>query len=578
MKSKMSFFNKGLIFSNLKRYSWTSAVWSVLLFLSVPLTIMTYELYDTQDLNLRLLEEGYRSFINRFGGAFANVMLCAFPVLIGMLVFRYLHSQRSSTVMHGLPFTRLRLFANSLFSGFVLMLIPLIINTAIVLIIKLSMPIGEYITYRIIFTWLLNSLCIAFCVFSLTVFVGMFTGNLIAHIVFTYIIHFLPFLLWTCIQELFTTLVYGYSYSQVPEFLTKFPMMYIIQDSTDCNLIYFLSGIVLLVMAFFVYRKRPAESAGDIVSFKFIRPIFKYGVTFCTAIFGYLIFIGITGEKQLTITLLIFVVVGYCLAQMLLSKSFRVWEAWKGLVVSLIVALAILGGIKTDITGFERRVPKAESIESITIMSSMPGIDVQTINLTQKEDIAQIRSMHEDLAGNEKYKAYNGRFPHETYRLLFSYTLTNGKTMERSYRYVVKEYENYLKPLYTPEKLLTSGIKAMKTEADEILTLHFVAYKYDYRGTSITGREKIAEFLDAYKSDIFSLSFENLVYNEADSEIASVSFEIYKDKEQTNTNNVLRVPDGSTIEITDHCHYTITDKYTNTKAWLEENVFSKYKN
>ncbi len=577
MKSKMSFFNKGLIFSNLKRYSWVSAVWSVLLFLSVPLTIMTYELYDTQDLNLRLLEEGYRSFINRFGGAFANVMLCAFPVLIGMLVFRYLHSQRSSTVMHGLPFTRLRLFANSLFSGFVLMLIPLIINTTIVLIIKLSLPIGEYITYRIIFTWLLNSLCIAFCVFSLTVFVGMFTGNLIAHIVFTYIIHFLPLLLWVCIQALFTELVYGYSYSQVPEFLTKFPMMYIIQDSTDCNLIYFLSGIVLLVMAFFVYRKRPAESAGDIVSFRFIRPIFKYGVTFCTAIFGYLFFIGLTGEKQLTITLLIFVVVGYCLAQMLLSKSFRVWQAWKGLVVSLIVALAILGGIKTDITGFERRVPDIDSIESITIMNSMPGIDVQTIELTQKEDIAQIRDMHEDLTKNEAYKAYNRRFPHETYRLLFSYTLTNGKTMERSYRYVVKEYEDYLKPLYTPEKLLTSGIKAMRANAEQILNLQIMAYKYDYKHTSITAEEKIAEFLDAYKSDVASMSFEDLVYTEADSEIASVTFEIYKNMSQTNADNVLRAPNGSTIEITDYCHYTITDKYTNTAMWLEENIFSKYK-
>jgi len=46
------------------------------------------------------------------------------------------------------------------------------------------MPIGEYITYSVIFTWLLNSLCIAFCVFSLTVFVGMFTGNLIANVLY----------------------------------------------------------------------------------------------------------------------------------------------------------------------------------------------------------------------------------------------------------------------------------------------------------------------------------------------------------------------------------------------------------
>lgn len=53
------------------------------------------------------------------------------------------------------------------------------------------MPVGQLFAYATIFTWLLNSVCMAFVVFALTVFVGMFTGNIMAHFVFTYIIHFL---------------------------------------------------------------------------------------------------------------------------------------------------------------------------------------------------------------------------------------------------------------------------------------------------------------------------------------------------------------------------------------------------
>lgn len=32
------------------------------------------------------------------------------------------------------------------------------------------------------------------------------------------------------------------------------------------------------------YRRRHLESAGDVVSVRWVRPVFKYGVAFCTAV------------------------------------------------------------------------------------------------------------------------------------------------------------------------------------------------------------------------------------------------------------------------------------------------------
>lgn len=219
-------------------------------------------------------------------------------------------------------------------SGLVLILFPLLLNTAVILIIKAAMPVGQLFAYATIFTWLLNSVCMAFVVFALTVFVGMFTGNIMAHFVFTYIIHFLPLGLWLLVNELFSALVYGYKYIAPPEWLTQFPMVYFMRNFIECDAAYAIAGVILLALALLVYRKRPLENASDIVVFQFIRPVFKYGVTFCMAIAGCCYFYFIFGGNQQSpsiVVALIFTVIGYAIAQMLLQKTWRIWNSYKGL-------------------------------------------------------------------------------------------------------------------------------------------------------------------------------------------------------------------------------------------------------
>ncbi len=560
MKSKMSFFNKGLISSNLKRYSWVSVIWSVLLFLALPLSMMTFEIpTNTDALTSQVANDAYSTMMHRFGGDFANLMLVSFPVLIGMLVFRYLHSQKSSTVMHGLPFTRLRLFANSLISALILILIPLILNTVIIFIIKASMPIGNFLDTSVIFTWLLNSVCICFCIFSLSVFVGMFTGNLIAHIVFTYIVHFLPLMLYVSINEILAMLVHGYHESMVPDWLTSFPMMRIFSNCIDLNLYYIIFGIILFVLAFIVYRKRPNESGGDIVSFRFMRPVFKYGVTFCAAIFGYLFFSGITGRNQMSIIALVFVVIGYALAQMLISKSWRFYHAWKGLLASVIIWSLIWCAIEYDVTGFEKRVPITDTIESITVESGLPAMDNTDIIISNKDDILNLRNMHEALTENEtnEYDAF----------LKFTYKLSNGKTMSRAYKYALGDYETYLKPLFYSESVREQGMGILKVHAEDIVDMSIHTYKpeqYGYKTKRISDKEQIESFLDAYKYDLRNISYEDLVYAKYDERIYSVGLEPYPAKLSA---------DGEMIINYRSCE--LTKDFTQSLAWLKENVFNE---
>ena len=570
MKSKTSFFNKGLFFSNIKRYGWVSCVWAALLFLAVPMSMLTYE----TNINAYQLEDYMNFFMFRFGGILSNLMLCGFPVLVGVLVFRYLHSPRSATVLHGLPFSRPRLFINGLVSGFVLMLFPLLLNTAIVLIIKLTMPVGQYLDYATIFIWLLNSVCMAFVVFSLTVFVGMFTGNIMAHFVFTYIIHFLPLGLWMLFNELFAALVYGYHYIAPPGWLTKFPMAYFMRNTLDCDAAYVIAGVILLVLALLAYRKRPLENASDIVVFPVIRPIFKYGVTFCLAITGYIYFCFVMGQTQSIVIALIFSVIGYAIAQMLLQKTWRIWRSYKGMLVSLAVILVFWGAIEFDVTGYEARVPAVSDVESVTI-NGLDGIPGAEIKLTEEADIAVISDMHRKLSENKQYKEAGGStagMENPTY-FDVTYQMKNGSQMSRMYRYDRNDYEAETAAVYSLHEVRKQGFPIIGKTADDIdaVSIYIYSPNEEPQVYRLTDKAQINDLLNVFKVDINEMPSEDMIESLYTGGDRMIQFEM---RPKQNAPLVMEQSSYQMEQSSMVYSYELTDAYTNTLHWLDSNVLA----
>lgn len=575
MKSKTSFFNKGLFFSNMKRYSWVSLVWAALLFLAVPMVMLTFDMnieraYWKEIDNMRL-------FMQNFGGIIANLMLCGFPVLIGVLMFRYLHSPKSATVLHGMPFSRLRLFTNAVSSGLVLMLFPLLLNTAVILIIKATMPVGQLIEYATIFTWLLNSVCMAFVVFALTVFVGMFTGNIMAHFVFTYIIHFLPLGLWLLVNELFTALVYGYKYIAPPEWLTQFPMVYFMRNFIECDAAYAIAGVILLALALLVYRKRPLENASDIVVFRFIRPVFKYGVTFCMAIAGCCYFYFIFGGNQQSpsiVVALIFTVIGYAIAQMLLQKTWRIWNSYKGLLVSVAVIFVFWGAIEFDITGYERRVPAVPDVESVTVMG-LSGAPAGVVELKDGADIALITDLHKKFTENEKYKTAEINNRSHVDMLSIIYQMKNGGMIRRMYRYSLDDYNQEMAAVYDLPAVREQGFPIIKKTADDIDAVQIRVFSEDKAGHEyrIANKAQINDLLNVYKVDVNNLSGEALMNGDYHGADMVIQFEMRPEKD------LLAVAPGDsafkTQQYTTTYSYNIGESYQATITWLNKYVFEQ---
>ncbi len=96
-------------------------------------------------------------------------------------------------------------------------------------------------------------------------------------------------------------------------------------------MIYAAAGIVFAVLAYAAYRRRRSESAGDIVSVRWAKVLFRYGVALTAALtigqglYG-LVFMNsrLSGVPVRLVCMIVVGAVGFLVAQMLLQKSFRV--------------------------------------------------------------------------------------------------------------------------------------------------------------------------------------------------------------------------------------------------------------
>jgi len=216
--------------------------------------------------------------------------------------------------------------------------------------------------------------------------------------------------------------------------------------------VYALVGIVLLAVAYALYRKRRSECAGDVVAVGWMKPVFRYGVSICAAMAGglalYMVFWGQfqSGSKYDAFPMLIAMVIsgtiGYYAASMLLAKSLRVFRgSWKGLAITALCAAVICGVMKFDLLGIETRVPAANQIEMLTFRAANNQYELTPE--TDAELLEEIRAVHlaiaEDadyiIATNEDWDRLNWSqeeiSPSNSVRL--TYRLKNGTTVTRRY-------------------------------------------------------------------------------------------------------------------------------------------------
>ena len=113
MRSKISFFNKGLFFSNIKRFSWACILETVVMFFFYPFSLMMMHPDAAWLENVTDILERRQEYT-----ALCNLSICVYAVALAVLLFHYLHQPKMTTALHGLPVSRTELFFSAVLTAY----------------------------------------------------------------------------------------------------------------------------------------------------------------------------------------------------------------------------------------------------------------------------------------------------------------------------------------------------------------------------------------------------------------------------------------------------------------------------
>ena len=469
MPRKTSFCNAALLRSDIKRY-WPLlflyvAVWVVIL----PMQILSAsrECDGVADGIMTVLQLQQHNVIIRSIPA-SVVMSLLFGCFAAMAVWSYLMSGRTVGLMHALPVTRTQAF----FSHILSVLGALTAGNVLIFLLTALCSAGfSYVDWAALGTWLLLTELMALFFFALGSLCAMVTGWLLAVPVLYGAMNVVALLLYAVISTMTQMFYFGYSSSDIPEFITWLTPVGRIWDAVangsaqpievqlpigtqsyhrfqlpasafSTCIIYAAVGIALLALVWWLYKKRPSETAGDAMSFRWLQPIARWSIGLCGGLgLGLFLNYVILGSSfaGLLICQLVMGVICFFAAQMLLKKKFRIFTSrwWVETLALVLTLLAVTLCIKLDITGYQHRVPDAEDVTSVRF-------DASYAHFTTDDPAAveSVISLHRAIL--EQYDETGERLENQTYLdtedgpitryVRVDYQLRNGTSLCREWR------------------------------------------------------------------------------------------------------------------------------------------------
>lgn len=528
MKSKISFFNAGLFKSTLRRFwpLWTIHFAGWLLFLPVLTLMNNLGPNKSTDFIFAICESAVFA---------SSIVAFIMAILAAMAVFSFMYSSRSTGLIASLPVRREAIFGSAWLGGVFAVLASNLVIALLTFLFSLDATINTALAFKAAFTWL-GVYSMQFILFyGIASLTAVMTGSIAVLPILYIIFNFLVVGMESIIRLDFSCLIWGMSNSSfdcVLDFLS--PLVYMLEKFTpvlkyntpyaydtyglalqtrECisftfdywlpSAIYCVVGLVFSAAALMIFRRRRMESAGDVIAVRCMRPVFKYGVTVCSALCGglllYTVLFALFESRSASVfimilSMIIFAFIGYFGAKMLLEKSFHVFRgSWVGFIVVCCLCAVFTLCCDLDVCGIGAYVPKEGSIKSITVY--------QTGSVEDPAIIENYRQLH------EKIVSYKDEYEHivysdDTESIMFEYELKNGRTVSREYTLPMDDenVERYYELANTPNLLLERFSPSIP--ADEEHCSQAILYIGDNQIIDLTPAQAIDFYRNALLPDI----------------------------------------------------------------------------
>ena len=472
MKSKTSFFNRTVFRKNLSLY-WP--IW--VCYLLYGMVKVPGQLWSRLQQQTNMTAYARDSALYNSLRLEMDVVAIAIVALVcGMALFGYLFTQKNAYMIHALPVTRGELYVTNVVSGLCFLLIPQILVFLVTVVLCLAKGIASV---QFLGLWLLSVMGIAFFLYATVCFCVMFTGQLFALPVYFLAVNYVALAFSVGVRYVIGYLGYGLGMDNVPEFLILrilSPMNYlynnvrfVFQESYNQKMdrmtgvlsyrglwvlaAYVLAAVAIYLLAYYCYKKRRMESAGDLITFHWVKPLFRWGVGTGVGYFAgvfvteFLDSVHLNVKKPMMFALVAgFGFVSFFIAQMFVEKGFRVFRR-RRLCESGLFVLFVLGsfwGCSKNAMYLEQYVPDADNVSRVEVSLNYPveytGEGIQLACQAQKEILHHAKLYRENVTDDST-------------QVIFYYRLKNGKTISRTYSIPIgyEESEKVSKLLFEQE-------------------------------------------------------------------------------------------------------------------------------
>lgn len=345
----------------------------------------------------RLLSESY-AYGSRFTLGNLSVLIPVADFLLVLLVFGFMNNTRSANFFFSLPIKRGSLFLTKTLACVVVTFIPALLAGIVPIIAHPGDPVPVYLFAQIMLAHVTFLGTALFCM--------VIIGQSVAFAAISTIFQVTAYGVYTIISSILSASIYGFHGSlgmgRVVEYLTPvfrfmnngfynepYNIYYTVAGVTHNNnndtllfsVLMALGGLALGVFSVFAFKKRKAESAGDIVVFKFLQPIFKYCVAFCSALLFTMLILsalnitnGAITHSNLPLVCLLLIIntaLGYFITEMLIQKKFNVFKrTWKGCAVIATLIVAAMCFVEFDVLDIEMDIPDIDSIAHVDVVGA----------------------------------------------------------------------------------------------------------------------------------------------------------------------------------------------------------------
>lgn len=424
MKSRISFFDRGLFKKDILRFAPLWALYTI----GLLLTFFSVR-----------RDPGYlANYLGNSISDFGIVNIC-YAIVTAQLLFGDLFSARLCNALHAMPMRRETRFFTHVIAGFSFSFVP---NLLVALICLLFL--GEF--WFLSPMWLLGVTLSYVTFFGIAVFSTFCAGSRFAMAAVYAILNFVSWVAYWFADTVYLPMMQGVTLSE-DSFAFLSPV-YTIAGSDFANFtshrdnwlntrvyefrnwgdgwlylaIAAVIGIALMACALVLYRRRALESAGDFMAVRWLKPVFLIVYTLCAgaflAMFGsamgsiYLIFLGIG------------VICGFFTGHMLLERNIRVFRKKRFLQLGiLLVALGLsIVATKADLFGIVHWVPDADQVKAVHLEGA--GEDLV---LEDPRDIEAVLTAHEAFL--DKDDSAPGQYAN----IWLTYNMKSGRTVKRNY-------------------------------------------------------------------------------------------------------------------------------------------------